>query len=112
MIRRAGERGLVAIEFVVLIPVVILIATMAMQIGVAGWTATQTERAARDGARALSLGENVTAAASSSLPGILSIDQISTPGSETVRLRVKVPRVSVLPQSTVTREVTLPRTSS
>jgi uncharacterized protein (UPF0333 family) len=110
--RPRGSRGAVAIEFVVLIPVVLLVATMVLQVGVTGWSASQTERAARDAARAVSLDRDPVTAANRSLPGILHVDagDVSRAG-ERVEVRVSVPKVSVLPKRTVTRSVTIPRTA-
>ncbi len=106
---RGGSRGTVAIEVVLLVPVLILVATFVLQLGVAGWTASQTERAARQAARAQSLGDDPRAAAVRSLPGSLQVASMSS-GGDSVSLRVNVPRVSVLPQFSVVRDVAMPVT--
>ncbi len=74
--RRPRERGTAALEFVVLVPIVVLVALFVMQVGVAAWTASQTQEAARQSARAHSLGEDPLAAAEQALPGSLHVDDI------------------------------------
>lgn len=105
--RVRSERGTVSIEVVVLIPVLVLVALMTLQLGVAGWTASQAEEAARQAARAQSLGDDPRAAAEQALPGALDVDTLSSSGGE-VSVRVEVPRVSILPRFSVTRSVTMP----
>lgn len=107
--RPPADRGSVSLEVVVLTPILIMVATFVLQLGVAGWTASQTERAARQAARAQSMGDDPRAAADRALPGALSIDSLGS-GGESVSLRVKVPRVSVLPQFSVERDVAMPDT--
>lgn len=109
--RARSERGSAAVEAVVLLPVLLLVTMMALQLGVAGWAASQTEEAARQAARAHSLGESWESAAERALPGSL---QLSGGGAsaDTVRLEVRVPRVSILPRFTVEREVSMPRSPS
>lgn len=108
--RSRREKGTVSIEVVMILPVLVLVAMLVLQLGVAGWTASQTEFAARQAARAQGMGESPTAAASAALPGALRIDSAST-GGERVTLRVRVPRVSILPVFTVTRSVAMPDTN-
>jgi Flp pilus assembly protein TadG len=104
--RRRADHGTASIEVVALVPLVILVAMFALQLGVAGWTASQTEEAARQSARAQSLGQDPRSAAERALPGTLSVDRISA-GGDTVTLWVDVPRVSLLPVFTVSRSVSL-----
>jgi len=104
---RIGERGTVALEVVVLVPLVVLVALLVLQLGVAAWTASQTQEAARQSARAQSLGEDARDAAEAALPDALHVEDISVSG-DTVRLSVEVPRVSPLPVFTVSRDVAMP----
>lgn len=106
-----GSRGSVSIEVVVLIPIMIGVALMSLQLGVAGWTASQTQEAARQAARAQSLGSDPRTAAEGALPAALRVEALSAEG-ETVTLRVEVPTVSLLPTFTVTRSVTMPRSTA
>ncbi|WP_166139790.1 TadE/TadG family type IV pilus assembly protein [Nocardioides ochotonae] len=103
---RRRERGSVSLEVVGLVPLLILVALLVLQLGVAGWSASQAQEAARAAARAQSLGEDPLAAAVGSLPGSLEVKEISTSG-DSVTLRVTVPRVSPLPTFTVTRDVAM-----
>jgi len=102
------ERGSVSLEVVGLVPLVVLVALLVLQLGVAGWTASQTQKAAREAARAQSLGGDPSSAAARALPGALEIDRIDSSG-DTVTLVVEVPRVSPLPVFRVERQVAMPR---
>jgi hypothetical protein len=104
--RTRSERGSVSLEVVGLVPLLILVALLTLQLGVAGWTASQTQEAARAAARAQTLGEDPWSAAQASLPGALEIDDLNRSGDR-VELRVRVPRVSPLPGFTVTRDVSM-----
>ncbi len=106
-LRRDDERGSVSLEVVVLVPIVILVALLTLQLGVAGWAASQTQEAARESARAQSLGRDPVAAAEGALPGSLRVQDIRTTG-DSVTLVVRVPRVSPLPTFTVERHVAMP----
>jgi hypothetical protein len=104
-----GARGVASVEVLVLAPMLLFLATLVLQLGVAGWTASQTEEAARQSARAQSLGQDARGAAEGALPGALDVRTMSS-GGDTVTLTVNVPRVSVLPTFTVTRQVSIPVT--
>lgn len=109
--RGSGERGTASIEVVGLVPLLVLLALLVLQLGVAGWTASQTQEAARQAARAQSLGGDARTAAEDALPGALEVEDLSSDGEE-VRLRVRIPVVSVLPGFTVEREATMPGSPS
>ena len=100
------ECGTASIEVVALIPVLLFVAMLVLQLGVAGWTASQTAEAARQAARAQSLDRDPLTAAEQALPGALRVDRISA-GGDTVTLWVDVPRVSLLPEFTVSRSVSM-----
>lgn len=106
MSRRRQERGSVAIEVVMLVPIMIFAAMLTLQLGVAGWTAAKTTEAAREAARANSLGRDPETAAERALPGALDVDEIRITG-DSVEIRVNVPRVSPLPTFQVTRSVSM-----
>ncbi|AWW37841.1 MULTISPECIES: TadE/TadG family type IV pilus assembly protein [Streptomyces] len=53
--RRARDRGQVAIEYLGFIPILVLVALAAVQIGLVAYTAQQAGTAARTGARSASL---------------------------------------------------------
>lgn len=103
------ERGSVPLEVVALVPLLVLIALLTLQLGVAGWSASQTQEAARAAARAQTLGKDPLAAAQDALPGALEVDHIVTT-DDSVTLWVKIPRVSPLPVFTVSRDVSMAET--
>ena len=49
-VRVRDEDGTASIEVVALVPLLVLVAMMVLQAGVAGWTASQTQEAARQAA--------------------------------------------------------------
>ncbi|HEY0949920.1 TadE/TadG family type IV pilus assembly protein [Nocardioides sp.] len=104
--RRRDERGTVAIEVVALVPLLVLVALYTLQVGVAGWAASQTQEAARQSARAQSLGRDPVAAAEDALPAGLHVSRVDVSG-DSVKLVVEVPRVAPLPAFTVEREVAM-----
>lgn len=105
------ERGAAALEVAGVAPLVIIGALVALQFGVAGWTIVSTHEAARDGARAYSLGDDPGAAAQGALPGIMTVEggggTLSGEGY-TYTVTVKVPSVVKLDLGSVTRSVTMP----
>ncbi|UDY23762.1 TadE/TadG family type IV pilus assembly protein [Nocardioides sp. Kera G14] len=105
--RSRGGRGSASIELVAMVPILLVVALVVLQLGVAAWTAAEAQEAARQAARAKSLGESASSAAEDALPGALSVASIGVSG-ETVTLQVQVPRVSPLPVFTVTRDATMP----
>lgn len=101
------QRGSASLEAVALVPLMLLVGLFVLQLGVAGWAATQTEEAARQAARAHSLDRDPHAAAEDALPGALDVAHLSASGDE-VTVRVEIPRVSPLPVFSVTRSVSMP----
>lgn len=108
--RVRNERGTVSIEVVVLVPLLVLIALLTLQLGAAMWTISQTQEAARQAARAQSLGDDPERAAEGALAGMLTVDDITTDG-ETVSVTVEIPMIFPLPLDPVTREATIRSTS-
>lgn len=107
--RARDERGTVSLEVVMVVPILVMVATFVLQLGVAGWTASQTAFAARQAARAQGMGDDPGAAAAAALPGALRVKALDS-GGDRVTLRVAVPKVSLLPQFTVERSVAMPET--
>lgn len=110
------ERGAAALEFVGILPILLLAALGALQVGVAGWTVAATADAARSGARAVSLDLDPHAAARGALPGSLTPMQNYGSGTgdgyrHTVEVRIPslLPGVSL---PTVTRSSEMPNIQS
>lgn len=107
------DRGSAGLETVVLIPIIILVGSLLLQVGVAVWTTVAVDGAARSAARAATLGRDPLEAARGSLPGSLAVrtsDITTSHGSDEVRvtLTVDIPRVSILPRFTVQRDAVMP----
>jgi hypothetical protein len=85
----SGEEGQATVELVAVLPVLGLVALLAWQAVVAGQTWWLTGVAAREGARAVALGDDPAAAARRVLPGARVVGS----GTDGVRVRVAVPPV-------------------
>lgn len=107
---RRDDRGTASLELVALMPVVAVVVILAFQFFAVVFVAHAADDAARQAARAQSLGDDASAAARASLPdGLEPVGSVSQ-GSEKVTVRVRVPRLSPLPQYTVTRSAVMPNT--
>jgi len=109
--QRRSERGAAALETASLMPILILSALIALQVGVVGWAVSATGQAARDAARAASLGQDPGVAADRALPGILDVDSVSTsrPGDgRRVTVTVEVPSIVGLKIGEVSRTSEMP----
>ena len=104
------DRGGAAIECIGLLPLFLVAAIATLQIGLAGWASIETD-AARDAARAASLGEDAQSAAEASLTGVLHVQSMSVVGGDSrrVSLTVKVPSLIGFRVGTVTRVAEMPR---
>jgi hypothetical protein len=103
------DQGSAGLELVGLLPVLLLTGMIALQAGVAMWTAASTSEAARSAARAYSLGRDPQSAAEGSLPGTIDVVGLALTGpGHGVRLTTEVPRVAPIPVIRVTREVVMP----
>lgn len=103
------QRGSASLEVVGLLPVVAA-ACLALLQGAAAVYATQAASdAARQAARAYSLGADPGSAAQAALPGGLQVAGLTTIGpGHGVRLTVGIPRLVPIGPATVTREAVLP----
>ena len=92
--RLSGERGQAAVEFVAVLPFVIVAALVAWQLVLVGHVAWQAAGAARSGARAALVGRDAMSAARSALPRSLrSATQVVRTGGRGVRVSVPIPLV-------------------
>ena len=96
MLRRLSkeERGAEAIEFVGLVPLVLLVALLSWQLILVGYAGIVAAGAAREGARAAAVDQDVGGAVSASSAG-LRVEVVSAGGGEmrSVRVRVQVPKI-------------------
>lgn len=102
------ERGSSALEVTGLMGVVVLLLLLGLQVGAAVYTTQAANQAVRDGARALSLGDDAAQAVERSLPGSLTARSVTYPGAGAVRIEVVVPSLKVLPELVVSREAVMP----
>lgn len=89
------DRGQVAIEYLGFIPVLLLVALAGIQIGVVAYAAEQAGTAARAGARAASLRQDVGQACRDAVSGGLTVGCASAQqgDSVTVTATVHIPRI-------------------
>ena len=89
---------------------IVLVALLSIQGITVAQTASIAQEAARNGARALSLGSPAGPAIADSLPGAVEVASVTYPSTGGVRLEVRTVDVGYLPQMTVTRFAVMPRT--
>lgn len=98
-------------EFMVLAPLVLLVAFVAWQLAIGGWAAVSANEAARAAARAASLGEDPQSAARDALPPGLRNFQLSGGRSGdgySYTVRVSIPTFSAVGLDPVSRTVDMP----
>ena len=94
MPRARAQEGQATVEFLGLLPVLVLVALLGWQAVVAGQAAWLAAGAAREAARAQALGADPAAAARRALPPRLRHGlRVSRDGDDGVRLRLVVPLV-------------------
>ncbi|MBO0899732.1 hypothetical protein J1G43_07115 [Cellulomonas sp. zg-ZUI22] len=106
---RRRDEGTATIEVVGGLVAVALAVVCIMQFVWYVVAADAAAQAARDGARALSLGRPVQQAVERSLPGTLDA-RVTYPAHDTVKVTLDVRRVAGFPQIQVDRQVAMPRT--
>lgn len=107
--RLRSERGSASLEILGLLPAVVLVLCTLLYVASAVYTVNAANQAVRDGARALSLGRPAEGAVLRSLPDSIPVQRITYPAGG-VRLEVRTVRLPLLPQLTIVREATMPRT--
>lgn len=91
--RLTGERGQSTVETLGILPIVALIALTLWQMGLIGYSYMASGHAAREGARALAVGEDVQPRIREDLPGAWRGDMRCVVGDSRVRVSVSVPAV-------------------
>ena len=92
------DRGQGTIEFMAMVPLVLAVLVCALQVMAQAYTAHAASQAARDGARAFSLGQSAAAAVSASLPGNVELLNMRPPAARTTPSRCVVqPPIRMIP---------------
>jgi len=104
-----GDEGTSTLEVLGFVPIACVIILVVLQVVAFSMTVSAANQAVRDGARALSLGRSAEVAIEQSLPDNLTASRITYPAGG-VRIEVRVPRIAIMPQLTVARQATMPRT--
>lgn len=102
MSRRRADRGSMAVELVAVVPLLVLVTILCVEGFLAASAAGAAQKAARDGARAATLGQDGAAAALASLPGWVRSPRVTTgaaaePGCAGTCFRVEVEVPLVVP---------------
>lgn len=107
---RRDERGLASLEFLAVVPLMLTVAFMVWQLGVAGYAAVSANEAARAAARAASLDQDADAAAQAALPDGLdaSVSGGRAGNGYSYTVRVDVPLFTRLGLGSVSRTVDMP----
>ena len=87
----ADSRGQATVELVAALPLLLLAATVALQLFAAGYTLTLADGAAEAGALALATGGEAGAAARAALPGWAEDDVAVAVAGENVTVRLRPP---------------------
>lgn len=98
-------------ELAGLIPILLLAALVALQFGIVGWTTLSAGWAARDAARAATLGKDPAQAARGALPGNLSAESITggaTGDAQRYTVQVHIPSLILIDLGSVSRTVEMP----
>ena len=106
---RRGEAGAASVEFVALLPLLMIFSMMLLQLFFVVNTSFAADQAARDAARAYSLGRSPHDAARQSLPQGVSLIGVQTFGPDSgVRVEVEGPHFLPAVDGRVVREVVMP----
>ncbi|MEU4655308.1 TadE/TadG family type IV pilus assembly protein [Streptomyces sp. NPDC023723] len=109
--RERGDRGQVAIEYLGFLPILVLVALAAVQLGLVAYTAQQAGTAARAGARAASLELGAQDGCARAVSDWLSVGCTAAGGGDEVTVTATVDIPSVVPGwdfGTATRTATMP----
>ncbi|MFF4112511.1 TadE/TadG family type IV pilus assembly protein [Streptomyces sp. NPDC001714] len=107
--RHPRDRGQVAIEYLGFLPILLVVGLAGIQLGAVAYAAEQAGTAARAGARAASLQEDVGAACSSAVSGGIDVSCASSGGGDsvTVTATVHIPKI-VWDLGNATKSATMP----
>lgn len=103
------ERGQATLEMVALTAMLLGVVVLVLQLVVFVYTAHGAAQAAREGARAYSLGDDYGAAARAAAPGGVSVVEVSTFGPDHgVKVVVQAPTGFLIGDGRVSRRVVMP----
>lgn len=103
------DGGQATLELIAMLPFVLLLAGLLFQVGSVVWAITDTTEAARQGARAASMGDGGCAAARAALSGGRGADADCSVVGETLTLTIPAPIfVDAIGDVTIERSATLP----
>jgi hypothetical protein len=103
------ERGQASLEMVALTTMLLGVVVLMLQLVVFVYTAHGAAQAAREGARAYSLGESYQAAAEAAVPGGITLVEVGVVGPDHgVHVVAKAPSGFFLGDGLVSRTVTMP----
>ncbi|MEU3978689.1 TadE/TadG family type IV pilus assembly protein [Streptomyces sp. NPDC026672] len=93
--RRRRDAGQVAVEYLGFLPILLLVGLAGIQLGAIAYAAEQAGTAARAGARAASLRQDVGQACASAVSGGMSVACAASEGGDTVTVTatVHIPQV-------------------
>ncbi|MFD8230478.1 TadE/TadG family type IV pilus assembly protein [Streptomyces sp. NPDC059696] len=113
--RQRRDRGQVALEYLGFLPILLLVALAAVQLGLIAYTAQQAGTAARAGARSASLGGPSEADCRAAVSGWLADETscLPSPGGDEVTVTAEITIPSVFPGKdnfgTARKTATMPR---
>lgn len=103
------DRGSAAVELAAAIPIVVLVLAALLQVASVVNVTSAANQAARDGARAISLGRSAEGAVRDSLPGSLEPEHVRVLAGGKVEVALEAKRVvPFMPTITVKRSVAMP----
>lgn len=103
------DRGSAAVELAAAIPIVVLVLAALLQVASVVNVTSAANQAARDGARAMSLGRSAEGAVRDSLPGGLEPKRVRILAGSKVEVELEAKRVvPFMPTITVKRSVAMP----
>ncbi|GAB2724451.1 TadE/TadG family type IV pilus assembly protein [Streptomyces bullii] len=97
--RRRHDRGQVAVEYLGFLPILLLVAMAAVQLGLIAYTAQQAGTAARAGARSAALQDSAQEACANAVSGWLADGTtcVAAPGGDEVTVTATVEIPSIVP---------------
>ncbi|MFG2954637.1 TadE/TadG family type IV pilus assembly protein [Streptomyces sp. NPDC048291] len=108
--RQHRDRGQVAVEYLGFLPVLLIVGLAGIQLGAVAYAAEQAGTAARAGARAASLQQDVGAACASAVSSGIHVSCATSGGGDsvTVTATVHIPKIMWKDLGNATKSATMP----